>query len=125
MRRGALRRRHRPGGGHRPLQLLDLQQDARRWGAIVRPEAFRLLEGEAALADYQFGTHSMHYRFCRHCGIQPFGTGRLEQLGGDFVSVNLACLDDVTPQELADAPVRHFDGQHDNWMNPPAVTGHL
>lgn len=97
----------------------------RRWGAMVRPDAFRLLEGEAALADYQFGTHSIHYRFCRHCGVQPFGAGHLEELGGDFVSVNLACLDDASPQELAEAPVRYFDGRHDNWTNPPAVTAYL
>ncbi|MBB6240700.1 GFA family protein [Rhodanobacter sp. MP1X3] len=97
----------------------------RAWSVIVKPEAFQLLSGEDALADYQFGTNSMHHLFCRHCGVQPFGRGHLEVLGGDFVSVNLACLDGVEPQELIDAPLHFADGRNNNWRSSPAETRHL
>jgi hypothetical protein len=97
----------------------------RYWGAIIKPEAFRLLSGEGDLADYQFGSKSGHHRFCKSCGIPAFGDGYIEQIGGAYYSVNLACLDDLDPTELAQAPLKYMDGRHDNWWNPPSETRHL
>lgn len=97
----------------------------RYWGVMVKPDAFRLLQGEADLADYQFGSNSVHHRFCRHCGVRPFGDGYLEEVGGAFYTVNLACLDDADPAELAAAPVRYADGRNNAWHQAPAETRHL
>ena len=97
----------------------------RNWSAIIRPAAFRLLSGADALSEYRFGTGSAQHLFCRHCGVRSFGRGHIPQMGGDYVSIQVACLDDVSPQELIGAPVRYADGRHDNWMNPPAETRHL
>ena len=98
---------------------------ARQWGVVVKPDAFRLTRGEGELSDYQFGTHSMHHLFCRHCGIRPFGKGHLDVLGGDFYFVNVLCLDDAEPGELIEAPLRFSDGRNNNWHETPAETRHL
>lgn len=97
----------------------------RNWGVVIKPEAFRLLAGEEALSDYQFNTRSAHHLFCNYCGVRPFGRGHVEEIGGDYVSINLACLDDVEPQALIDAPLRFSDGRNNNWMSAPAETRHL
>lgn len=97
----------------------------RSWAIIVKPGAFRMIAGEDALSDYQFGSNSMHHLFCRHCGVRPFARGRLDALGGDFYTVNVACLDDVDVQDLASVPVRYADGRNNNWMSPPEETRHL
>ena len=97
----------------------------RWWGTTVKPEAFRLLAGEEHLGDYQFNTCQGHHRFCRHCGVRPFGTGDVPQIGGKYVSINLACLDNVDLEELGNAPIQYMDGRNDNWWNVPAQTKHL
>jgi hypothetical protein len=98
---------------------------SRFWGVAVKPDALRVLEGESELADYQFGTESVHWLFCKHCGVRPFGRGYVEEAGGAFCTINLACLDGVNPAELAEIPVRYSDGLNNNWQNEPAITSYL
>jgi len=97
----------------------------RNWGALIKPQAFRLLAGEDALSDYQFATKSGHHLFCRQCGVRPFSRGYVEQIGGDFVSIQLSTLDDVTPAELVAAPVKYSNGRDNSWWTEPAETRHL
>ncbi|WP_224243526.1 GFA family protein [Hyalangium gracile] len=98
---------------------------ARAWAAMIKPSAFRLLSGQDALADYQRESKMGHYLFCKHCGIRPFATNNVEALGGEYVSVNIACLDDVTPEELGQVPIEYLDGRNDSWWNRPAVSSYL
>jgi hypothetical protein len=98
---------------------------ARFWKAIVKAGAFRLLQGKESLSDYQFGSNTIHHLFCSRCGVKSFGRGNLEELGGDFYAINVACLDDATTKEFAEAPIRYEDGRHNKWESPPAETRHL
>lgn len=88
---------------------------------------FRLLSGEAHLADYgksgDWG--ESHHRFCSRCGIATHSHGRIEQLGGAFLSVHVAALDDLPVGDLIAAPVTCMDGLHDDWGNTPEETRHL
>jgi hypothetical protein len=97
----------------------------RNWSVVIKPAAFRLLAGEAALSDYQFASLASHHLFCKNCGARSFGRGYIEQIGGDYVAVQIAALDDVDPQELIAAPVRYANGRDNAWWNPPAETRHL
>ncbi|HSW03922.1 GFA family protein [Aquabacterium sp.] len=96
----------------------------RFWPAIAKPEGFRLLAGEAALTKYLFNTRKNEHYFCQHCGVRAFGLGT-ETPVGLMYGVNLGCLDDVTDEELANAPVTWVDGRNDNWGQAPAFFRHL
>jgi hypothetical protein len=85
------------------------------WGVIVKPEAFTLVSGKDSLTDYQFSAKISHQYFCKRCGIRSFSQGCMAELGGDFYSINLNCVDSI---DLSDVIVRHFDGRNDNWENP-------
>lgn len=85
-------------------------------GAVAKPEAFTLLQGEDSLSAYAWGGKTATRYFCRHCGIHCFGRGHLAELGGDYVSLNVNTLDDVDPSTLR---LVHWDGRHDNWYAGP------
>lgn len=97
----------------------------RNWGAIIKPDDFRLLSGEESLSNYQFGTRNAHHVFCKHCGVRPFGRGHIEEIGGDYVSIRLYTLDNVTPAELVEAPIKYANGRDNRWWDEPAETRHL
>ena len=97
----------------------------RNWGAIIKPDAFRLLSGAEALSDYQFATKSGHHLFCKHCGVRSFERGHVEQIGGDYVSIKVMALDDADLNEILAAPVHYANGRDNSWWNPPAETRHL
>ena len=44
---------------------------------------------------------------------------------GEYVSINVAALDDLDPADLVAAPVKYMDGRADNWWEPPKETRHL
>lgn len=98
---------------------------SRHWAVGIKPDAFRLLSGQEQMNDYQWNTRQGHRMFCRHCGVSPFSYGHVEEIGGDFVAVEVVTLDDASVDELVAGPVTFMDGLHDNWFQAPEETRHL
>lgn len=96
----------------------------RFWPAIVQPAQFRLLAGDDQLTRYRFNSKLHEHRFCRICGVRAFGVGNADG-PQKMYGVNLGCLEDATPEELAAAPIVYVDGRNENWANPPAITSYL
>jgi hypothetical protein len=97
----------------------------RNWNVIVKPDAFRQISGDGSLSDYRFGTRQGSHLFCSNCGVRTFERGHVKEIGGDYVSIKLASLDEVDPRELLAAPVRYANGRDNKWWEPPAETRHL
>jgi hypothetical protein len=98
----------------------------RFWSVSVRPEAFRLLSGEAGLTEYRGKNPVAHHPFCSRCGFHVFDRVDMPNgTGHPYINVNIMCLDDFDINEALDAPIRYLDGLHDNWRNPPDETRHL
>jgi hypothetical protein len=99
--------------------------------AIVKAETFRLLAGGETLVDYRHTPGNMsepflHLLFCGRCGVRPFTKGGyLPALGAEFYAVNLACLDDVSDAELADAKVSYVNGKDGSFSPIEGETRHL
>ena len=84
--------------------------------SIIKPAAFQLTAGEAELSTYRWGGNISTRYFCKHCGVHVFGRGHLAEVGGDYVSINLLCIDELDP---IDVNVIYWDGRHDNWEAGP------
>ena len=87
--------------------------------AICKPAAFTLLEGEGDCGEYVWGGKISTRFFCKHCGIHCFGRGHLQELGGDYVAINVNTLDQVDPSSLT---LAYWDGRHNNWHAGPRAT---
>lgn len=81
-----------------------------RRGAIVNPvplSAFRIIQGQHLLSLYQFNTKVAEHYFCSVCGIY---THHKRRSNPNQYSVNVACLEGVSPFELGEIPTT--DGIH-------------
>ncbi len=56
--------------------------------AFVPKSQFRLLSGADNLTTYKFNKKVIDHKFCKTCGVQPFGQA------GDTVAINLNCIED-------------------------------
>jgi hypothetical protein len=97
----------------------------RAWKSFVKPAAFRLQRGAGQSKSYHKHPQAPLKHFCSSCGVYTHETGNADYMGGDFVGVFIATLDDAEPRELVAMPVRYSDGRGNNWGNPPAETRHL
>ena len=97
----------------------------RNWNAIVKSSAFRFLGRGKSLTDYQFNQKIGHHLFCSVCGVRSFARGHSSQIGGDYVAVQVATLDNIDPAELVAAPVRFADGRQNDWSTVPTECRHL
>lgn len=77
------------------------------------------------LSDYQFGTMSGHHLFCGRCSVKPFCRCFVEEIGGDYVSIQIATLKDISPGELAVIPIRYQNGRDNAWWDEAEETRHL
>ena len=75
--------------------------------AFVKAPQFKLLQGDDALTDYQFGKKKIHHLFCQSCGVGSFSRG-LAPNGEETFAINVNCLDDVDVAALKLTP---FDGK--------------
>jgi hypothetical protein len=88
--------------------------------AIVKPTAFELLVGKDIVVDYQRGgDNPSHFPFCPRCGVHAYAHGNIPELGGEYYSINVNCLDGVDPSIVS---VQYWDGRHDNWNAGPRAT---
>ena len=108
----------------------------RFWGAKCRPDEFKLLPSDGSQSseppkesdvttDYIFRAPAVHQLFCKTCGTHAYHRGDIPQVGGEFVSINITCLDDVEESELVSFKVRTCDGRNNEWWNEPEHGSYL
>ena len=75
---------------------------------FVPTSAFKLIEGNDELTDYQFNKKNVHHLFCSTCGTASFGRGS-DDKGNEMIAVNVRCLDTI---DLSVLPVTPYDGKN-------------
>jgi hypothetical protein len=73
---------------------------------FVPVDKFTLAKGENALTTYKFYKHRIAHRFCKTCGVQPFGEGMMPD-GSPVRAVNLRAVPDIDLDALT---IKKVDG---------------
>ena len=60
--------------------------------AFTSKDSFTLTKGEDAFTTYHFNKGAVDHNFCKTCGVQPFGFGKMPN-GMEVAAVNLNCVD--------------------------------
>ncbi|RZA01739.1 MAG: GFA family protein [Moraxellaceae bacterium] len=76
--------------------------------AFTPAATFKLLQGDDALNDYQFGKKSIHHLFCKTCGVSSFARGSMPD-GAAMCAINVRCLENV---DIKTFPIIENDGIH-------------
>ena len=71
------------------------------------PRSALQVSGESELTTYTFNKHVIKHRFCKTCGILPFGEG-VDPQGNKVAAINIRCLDDF---DFTQVPLHHYDGK--------------
>ena len=77
------------------------------------PADFRITHGEDKLSTYRFNTKTAEHHFCSNCGIH---THHKRRSNAGQIGVNVACLEGVSPFDLAEVVV--YDGSRHPADNP-------
>ena len=74
---------------------------------FVPRQKLKVLAAENEIGTYTFNKHVIRHRFCRTCGIHPYGEG-VDAKGNEMAAINIRCLAGI---DLEGIPVQHFDGR--------------
>ena len=97
----------------------------RLWSFEVGVDAFRLLRGAEAQADYTYNSAVAHHYFCRTCGIRSFEYVELPDVGRKYYNVSVVALEGLDMDAVMAAPIKYQDGLHDRWDRVPNEVRHL
>ncbi len=97
---------------------------SRFWKAVIAADAFTMTAGENQIGQYRFGSETIAHCFCTRCGVKPFGFVEMGE-HGSFVAINVACLDQLSPEDFSALPIAYENGRENDWDNPPVRTAYL
>ena len=97
----------------------------RAWAATIKPTHFRLTSDSARGVAYRGHSQAPVKFHCGNCGVHTHAEGDAEYVGGAFVQIFVATLDDASSDDLMNGPIRYSDGRNNNWTNPPSDIRHL
>jgi hypothetical protein len=99
--------------------------------SLVPYDALQITNGKSEMREYapkksNWPPGDIDHYYCGDCATHTFSRGYLEkEMGGNFWAVNVACLDDITEEELDSAPAIYEDGKRDRQDRVPELNRYL